>query len=90
MNEMNATVHDVANNSAQAAVAAKEAHTEAERGQAIVHKTISEIGELANEIEAAADVIRSVAKGSEQIGSIFRCHQRGGRANQLTRTQCGY
>ena len=71
MNQMNATVHEVANNSAQAAVAAKDAHQEAEHGQQVVQQTITEIGALAEQIGSATEVIRSVAKGSEQISSIL-------------------
>ena len=71
MTEMTATVHEVARNSESAAMSAREANTEASKGQSVVAATIDSINQLANEVEAAADVIQRLEKDCVDIGSIM-------------------
>ncbi|MFW2372575.1 MAG: HAMP domain-containing methyl-accepting chemotaxis protein [Gammaproteobacteria bacterium] len=71
INEMNATVHEVANNASFAATAAKEADEGAKNGQTIVNATITSIGQLAQEVGEASEVIHSLEKESVSIGSVL-------------------
>jgi methyl-accepting chemotaxis protein len=71
MNEMNATVHEVAKSASQAAGAAHGAEKETTNGKRVVGQTIEVIDGLAHDVEQAADVIRRLAKESENIGSVL-------------------
>ncbi|MCW8900954.1 MAG: methyl-accepting chemotaxis protein [Gammaproteobacteria bacterium] len=71
MNEMSATVHEVANNAASAAEATRNADTEANNGRAVVHQTIQSINELSNEMKQASSVIKQLENDSESIGSVL-------------------
>jgi methyl-accepting chemotaxis protein len=71
MNEMNATVQEVARSAANAAEAASRADNEANAGKKVVAQTIDVIDSLASEVEKAASVIQNLEKDSEQIGSVL-------------------
>ncbi len=71
INEMTATVVEVARNAADAAQAATKADSESKNGIDVVEKTISAIGELAAEVEAAAGVIQTLEDDTVKIGTIL-------------------
>lgn len=71
INEMTATVHEVANNAGNAAGAAANADNEARSGKAIVENTSKVIAVLAHEIENAARVTKGVEEDSKTIGSVL-------------------
>lgn len=70
MNEMSATVQDVAGNAASAARAAQEADQQSESGMRVVHQTIASIDSLASEVEHAATVIHELEADSAGISSV--------------------
>jgi methyl-accepting chemotaxis protein len=71
MNEMSATVQDVARNAVEAAGAAREADDTFNQGKQVIDKVIEAIGELANEVEEAAGVIQQLESESMNIGSVL-------------------
>ncbi len=71
MNEMTATVQEVANNTNGAAGAAEQADQEAKNSRRVVGLTSQGITLLAGEIEKAADVIKRVDSDSQNIGSVL-------------------
>ena len=71
MTEMTSTVHEVANNTAQAAEAANEADNQAITGDAVVQESVTMIEQLADEIASAGQTVKEVARASEQIGSVL-------------------
>lgn len=71
MNEMTATVQEVARNASEAADAAGRADEESSAGHSEVDKTISTISSLAGDIAHASDSIRQLKQDSEDIGSIL-------------------
>jgi methyl-accepting chemotaxis protein len=71
MNEMSATVHEVANNAASAAEATRNADTEANNGRAVVNQTIQSINDLSREMQQASSVIKQLEDDSESIGTVL-------------------
>jgi methyl-accepting chemotaxis protein len=71
VNEMTATVQQVAGNANEAATAATVASAKAADGQAIVQKTIESISQLARDIEQAGTVIAQLRDESDNIGSVL-------------------
>ena len=71
MNEMTATVQEVAKNATQAATAASDANEGSQAGQQVVSSTIGLIHKLAGEIENAAQVIQKLEDDSLKIGSVL-------------------
>lgn len=71
MNEMSATVREVAQNAASAAGAANNADNEAKGGKNIVIQTASAIQQLADSVESTASVIHQLEADSETIGSVL-------------------
>ena len=71
MNEMNATVHEVAKSAANAAEAADSADQAASTGQAVVTDTIAVIDTLASDVENAALAIHAVEEESDKIGTVL-------------------
>jgi len=71
MNEMNATVHEVAQNAALAAEAARQADKASNRGKQVVSQTIDVINNLASEVERAAGVIHTLEQESADIGTVL-------------------
>ncbi len=71
MNEMTATVADVASNASAAAVAAEDADAQAHQGNDVVSENQSEISILAQNVNDAATVIGELSKESENIGTVL-------------------
>ncbi len=71
VNEMAATVQEVASNAANAETAANQANDEAKSGQGIVANNIASIRSLASEVENASQVIQKLHAESESIGSVL-------------------
>ncbi len=71
MNEMTATVEEVARHAAAAARAAQETDKETEAGGQVVAQTIVSIDLLAREVESAGDVIARLSDDSKQIGAVL-------------------
>lgn len=70
-NEMSATAQDVARSAAQAADAARGADQAARTGLAIIGSTTHAIEQLAGEMTAAMDQVRTLATSSERISSVL-------------------
>jgi methyl-accepting chemotaxis protein len=71
MNEMTATVQEVARNASAAAEAAGQANQEAVQGRKIVGQTIQTINNLAREVENTAQVIERLRDDSDNIGVVL-------------------
>jgi len=71
MNEMSATVHDVARNASHTAEATREADKAANNGREVVNQTIVSINELSEKMQQASGVIQQVEQDSESIGSVL-------------------
>ncbi|MCG5512919.1 methyl-accepting chemotaxis protein [Ectothiorhodospira shaposhnikovii] len=71
MNEMTATVVEVARSASEASAAAAKANDESRESQAISTQAIRAIQELADEISRAADVIQKLEADSEKIGAVL-------------------
>ena len=71
MNEMTATVQEVARSATNAADAAIQANIDTSNGKNIVKITMQSIDELARDIEKASQTINAVEQDSENIGSVL-------------------
>ena len=71
MNEMVATAQEIAGSAQRAADSASIASDEAEQGRDVVASTVSEIHNLANDMNAAEESIVAVDKYSSEIGGIL-------------------
>ena len=71
INEMTATVQEVSGSAAAASESTQAAANEASNGQQVVGNTVSSINRLAKEVESATEIIRSLEKNSDQIGSVI-------------------
>jgi methyl-accepting chemotaxis protein len=71
MNEMSATVVEVARYAAEAADAATEADRESKDGNRVVQASISSISNLAHEVERTANVIARLKDDSLAIGAVL-------------------
>lgn len=71
MNQMAATVQEVARNALNASSAADEANDESERGARVVEEARSAIERLASEVERASAAMEAVAHDSERIGAVL-------------------
>ncbi|WP_111641551.1 methyl-accepting chemotaxis protein [Marinimicrobium alkaliphilum] len=72
MNEMTATVEEVARNTQETAEGARSTTEEADRGREVVDEAIKAIQKLAEEISESADVVSSVKQDSDNIGSVLQ------------------
>jgi len=70
-NEMSATAHDVANNAAQAAQAARGADQATREGLELVGITRKAIDQLAADMDLAMERVQALAGRSDQIGSVL-------------------
>lgn len=70
MNEMTATVQEVASNIAHAASAAQEANLESTNGRQVVGQAIEQIRSLAEHINVAAGTIQQLEHNSEAISTV--------------------
>ncbi len=71
MEEMTATVQEVARNAINASDAAINADSEASSGKNIVTQAVNEINQLASEVENAANVIHELENDSNSIGEVL-------------------
>ncbi len=71
MNEMTATVQEVARNAVSAAEAARNADKDAKNGNDVVMRTIAALDGLSSEVEHASEVMSKLEKDSESIGSVL-------------------
>jgi len=71
INEMAATVQEVANHANNAAIATQEADQEARQGQQIVSNTVNAIDALSGGINNAAEVIQKLESDSQEIGTVL-------------------
>ncbi len=71
MNEMTATVQEVARHASSAASASEAADEEAKKGRTVVEQNQSGIQALANEVMSTAEVISDLSKESENIGTVL-------------------
>ncbi|AFJ03493.1 Methyl-accepting chemotaxis protein [Methylophaga frappieri] len=71
MNEMTASVQEVARTASNAAEAARNADNEAKAGKKVVLQTMTSIDSLASEVEKAADTISSLEADINNIGAII-------------------
>ncbi|MBK1642318.1 chemotaxis protein [Chromatium okenii] len=71
MNEMSATVAEVANNTGAAADAAQHARTDVQAGRRIVQQSVRGIQQLADGVSEAAESIQRLGDDSENIGKIL-------------------
>lgn len=72
MNEMTATLEEVARNTQSTADASRSASDAAETGRKVVQSTIDAIKNLAAEVNNATQVINEVKQDSDRIGSILQ------------------
>jgi methyl-accepting chemotaxis protein len=70
MNEMAASVQEVARTAENTAQAAHDADDEAQAGKKVVNETMSSIGSLAKEVEKAAETLNSLETDIANIGAI--------------------
>jgi len=71
INEMGATVNEIASNAAHAAKEAHVAETETQSGQDVVGKADAIINQLASDMTEVSRVIESLANNTQAIGSIL-------------------
>ncbi len=71
INQMSATVQDVAHNAVHAAEATRDADQSSADGKTVVDATVGAINEIASEVEQAARVIHELERESENIGSVL-------------------
>ncbi len=71
MNEMAASVQEVADSAANGAELAKAADAQSMEGAKVVNGTVQEIEALAQNVERAAQVIHELEEDSEAIGSVL-------------------
>lgn len=71
INEMGATVNEIASNAAQAADTAKAADTDSTNGQVVVTRARETISQLSNDVEQVGEVIESLASHTQSIESIL-------------------
>lgn len=70
MNEMNATVHEVAQHAEDAALSASNADEEAGQGRQVVTESVDSMNQLAAEVEDAARVIQDLVSDANEIGTV--------------------
>ncbi|VAW97095.1 Methyl-accepting chemotaxis sensor/transducer protein [hydrothermal vent metagenome] len=71
MNEMSATVHEVAKNASSTAEATRKADKEANNGRMVVNQTIKSINKLSTDMQQASNVIKQLEEDSDSIGSVL-------------------
>nr|WP_296254691.1 MULTISPECIES: methyl-accepting chemotaxis protein [unclassified Pseudomonas] len=71
MNQMTSTVHDVARNAEEAALAAQTADTKVDSGQAVVRQSMQRIEQLATSAGSASHSIESLSAEIQNIGKVL-------------------
>jgi methyl-accepting chemotaxis protein len=75
INEMAATVQEVARNAAEAAEAANQADNASNRGSDVMAQTIASIEALASEVNRVAETVNALARGSASIATVLEVIQ---------------
>jgi len=75
MHEMTATAQNVADNAAQAAVAADRADQASREGDDMMQQTIATISQMSQEIDQSATVIQRLSEESRRIGTVLEVIQ---------------
>lgn len=70
MNQMTASIHEVAQRTRQTAESADQASDETEKGRAVVNRTSTTIQNLSNEILKVADAIHQLEEDTQEISSV--------------------
>ncbi|MFJ5296458.1 methyl-accepting chemotaxis protein [Pseudomonas sp. NPDC088368] len=71
MNQMTATVHDVARNAEEAAQAAQTADDKVDSGQAVVRQSMQRIEQLATSADSASHSIENLSAEIQNIGKVL-------------------
>lgn len=71
MNEMMATVQEIAKSASSAAESAHEADVEADKGKVIVTEAMGAMSALSDQIQNSSSAVASLAADSEAIGSVL-------------------
>lgn len=71
MNQMTATVHDVARNAEEAALAAQTADDKVDSGQAVVRQSMQRIEQLASSASSASNSIENLSAEIQNIGTVL-------------------
>jgi len=71
MNQMTATVHDVARNAEEAALAAQTADGKVESGQQVVRQSMARIEQLADSATSVSSSIESLSAEIQNIGTVL-------------------
>ncbi|KFX69291.1 chemotaxis protein [Pseudomonas taeanensis MS-3] len=71
MHQMAVTVQEVAQSAEQASLAARNADQQAQQGNQLVQQAVSQIGDLAVEVEQSAAAIQTLNQESTRIGSVL-------------------
>ncbi|UXZ99269.1 methyl-accepting chemotaxis protein [Pseudomonas phytophila] len=71
MNQMTASVHDVARNAEQAALAAQSADEKVDSGQTVVRQSLQRIEQLASSSASAIDSIENLSNEIQNIGTVL-------------------
>jgi len=71
MNEMVATVQEVARSASLAADSTKQTEAEAAQGRRMVEQTMQEIADLTGDLSQARSVVEKLAKDSHDIGTVL-------------------
>ncbi len=71
MHEMSATVHEVARNAEQAALAATEADTQARDGNRLATEVVTQIERMASEVIRSSEAMTALQSDSDKIGSVM-------------------
>jgi len=69
--EMSTSIHEVANNAANAATSAQSAQHSSDKADHKLTQTITDLGQLDNEISGASEVIKTLETDSNEIGSVL-------------------
>lgn len=71
INEMGATVNEIAKNAAHASGAAKDTNTETINGQSVVTQTRETINQLSSDVETLGEVVESLATHTKSIDNVL-------------------
>ncbi len=69
--QMSSTIQEVAQNAQTAAYAARSADDSAKKGMDVMNSTIDTINHLANEVQAASDVIKKLEDDTNSVGTVL-------------------
>lgn len=71
MNQMSSTIQEVALITSNAAQHTRQVTESGTDGQVMVHETVNTIGQLANDVETAAEVVQRLESSSVEVGGVL-------------------